>query len=68
MVSVLSTVVQSFRTILQHEGKPLGAHNTLVNDLKNGMRVQTKTAQKDFLEVCLRKKLYPKDINATAKH
>ena len=50
------------------EEKPLGAANVLIRDIKSGLRVQKKATQKDFLEVCLRKKVFPKDVIAIAKH
>ena len=50
------------------EEKPLGAHNTYVKDIKNGLKVQTKVAQKGFLEICLKKGLFTKDIIAIAKN
>ena len=49
MVSVLSTVVNEIKTVLETEGKLHGEHNMLVKDFKNGMKVQIKVAQKDFL-------------------
>ena len=66
MVSVLPTVVNSFKMILRSEEKPLGAHNMLVKDLKNGLKTQIKIAQKDFLDVTLKKGLYSKDITYIA--
>ena len=67
MVSLLPTSVQEFRKVLTIEQKPLGGINTLVKDLKNGLRVQVRIAQKDFLEMCLKKGLYPKDVTYIAK-
>ena len=40
----------------------------LIRDMKSGLKVQKKAAQKDFLEVCMRKKVFPKDIIMIAKH
>ena len=67
MVSLLPTTVQEFRRVLTIEEKPLGGMNMLVKDLKNGLKVQIKIAQKDFLEVCLKKGMYPKDITSIAR-
>ena len=68
MVSVLSTVVNELKNILRAEEKPNGMHNMLVKDIKNGMKIQVKVAQKDFLEICLKKDLYSKDIMSLAKN
>ena len=67
MVSVLSTIVTEIKKVLHQEGKPIGAHNMLVKDIKNGMKVQIRVAQKDFLEICLRKDLFTKDILSITK-
>ena len=67
MVSLLTTTVRNISLILQTEEKPLGAKNVIVKDIKNGIKVQKLTAQKDFLEICLKKKVFPKDIMSTAK-
>ena len=67
MVSMLPTTVQEFRRVFKIDEKPLGGINTLVKDLKNGLRVQVRIAQKDFLEMCLKKGLYPKDVTYIAK-
>ena len=68
MVSVQSTTVQQFKNVLHMEEKPPGAVNVLIRDMKSGLKVQKKAAQKDFLEVCMRKKVFPKDIIMIAKH
>ena len=67
MVSLLTTTVTNICTILQMEEKPSGAKNMVINDIKNGVKVQKMTAQKDFLETCLKRRLFPKDIMSTAK-
>ena len=68
MVSVLPTVVNEIKKVLSIEEKPLGAHNTYVKDIKNGLKVQIKVAQKDFLEVCLRKGQYEKKNPSNVSH
>ena len=68
MVSLLTTTVQEFRKVLRTDEKPQGGINTLIKDLKNGLKVQIRTAQKDFLEICLKKDLYPKDVISIAKN
>ena len=67
MVSVSTTTVMSIKEVLWREGQPLGAINTLIRDLKNGLKVQKTIAQKDFLEVCVKKQVYPKDVISIAK-
>ena len=67
MVSVSPTTVKSMKEVLWREKQPLGAVNTLIRDLKNGLKVQKIVAQKDFLEVCVRKQVYPKDVISIAK-
>ena len=67
MVSVSSTTVKSMKEVLWRERQPLGAINTLIRDLKNGLKVQKAIAQKDFLQVCIRKAVFPKDILALSK-
>ena len=39
----------------------------LVKDLKNGLKLQNRIAQKDFLEVSLKKNLFPKEVTSIAK-
>ena len=41
--------------------------NALIQDHKNGLKVQKSTAQKDFLLICARKSVFPSDINLLAK-
>ena len=59
MVSISPTTIQEFKRVLTIEEKPHGGLNTLVKDMKNGLKVQVMIAQKDFLEVCLKKGMFP---------
>ena len=65
-MSVQSTMINLCRNVLAVEQKPQGAVNVIIRDIKAGLKVQKKVAQKDFLEACLRKKLFPKDVEAAA--
>ena len=67
MVSVLPTVVTTFKRVLEQERKPNGMINMRVKDLKNGLKLQNRIAQKDFLEVSLKKNLFPKEVTLIAK-
>ena len=68
IASVLSTVVNEIKKVLETKKKSKGAQNMLVKDFKIGMKVQIKVTQKDFLEVFLTKDFYIKDILAIAKN
>ena len=68
MASVLLTFVNELKKVLNQEKKPLGAHNALVRDIKNELKVQVRIAQKFFLEICLKKDLFTKDILTVAKN
>ena len=66
-MSVQSTTINLCRNVLAVEQKPKGAVNVIIRDIKAGLKVQKKVAQKDFLEACLRMKLFPKDVEAATK-
>ena len=67
MVSVTTTTIKAFIEVLMNEEQPLGGKNMLIRDLKNGLKVQKLTAQKDFLSVCARKSVFPSDISSLAR-
>ena len=66
-MSVNSTMVNLFINVLTVEQKPQEAVNVIIRNMKAGLKVQKKVAQKDFLKACLTKRLYPKDIETAAK-
>ena len=47
--------------------KPTWNLEILLKELKNGIRYQNKVGQKDFLEQCSRRRVYPQDITSLAK-
>ena len=67
MVSVSATTVRAINEVLMNDEQPLSGKNMLLRDLKNGLKVQKLNAQKDFLETCARKAVFPKDIISLAK-
>ena len=67
MVSVSATTVRAIIEVLTNEEQPHGVKNMLLRDLKNGLKVQKLTGQKDFLETCARRTVFPKDIISLAK-
>ena len=67
MVTLSTNTVKNLRQVLQTEMKPTWNLEILLKELKNGIRYQNKVGQKDFLEQCSRRRVYPQDITALAK-
>ena len=67
MVSVSSITVKELRQVMEAELKPKWNLDILLKEIKLGIRYQGKVGQKDLLEQCVRRRVYPAEILALAK-
>ena len=67
MVSLSSTTVRELRQVMEMELKPKWNLEILLREVKLGVKYQNKVGQKDLLEQCARRKVYPVDILSVAK-
>ena len=66
-ISVSNNTVTSIGTILSIDMKPMWMKNKLIDDIKERMRLQNLSVQRDFLNMCVTKGLAPADIQCLAK-
>ena len=67
MTSISSITVREIRYILQRELKPKWHENILLKEIKMGIKHQRMVAQKDLLEQCSRRQVFPAEIIALAR-
>ena len=67
MVSLSSTTVREIRQVMEMEMKPKWKLDILLREVKLGVKQQNKVGQKDLLEQCARRKVYPVEILSLAK-
>ena len=67
MVSISTTTVFKIKQVLNTESKPKWIESLILSNLKQGLKYQKLVIQKDFLDLCARKKVCPPEILALAK-
>ena len=67
MTSISAITVREIRYILQRELKPKWQEDILLKEIKMGMKHQKMVAQKDLLEQCSRRQVFPAEIIALAR-
>ena len=55
------------KQVLNIEMKPKRIERIILNEMKEGIKIQKLVIQKDFMETCLRRKICPVEISSLAK-
>ena len=66
-MTLSTNTVTAIRQVLNEEMKPKWMEVNTLNTVKKGVRHLKKVIQKDFLETCMRKNIYPSEITSIAK-
>ena len=66
-MTISKNTVISIKQLLTMEQKPKWIEENILNEVKLGIKHLKLVVQKDLLETCLRKRLYPDEIKAIAK-
>ena len=67
MVSVSKNTVLQIKQVLNIEAKPKWIEPIILSNLKEGLRLQKLIVQKDFLDLCVRRKVCPPEIMTLAR-
>ena len=67
MVSISTNAVFNIKQVLNKELKPKWTESILISNIKLGLKYQKLVIQKDFLDLCVRRKVCPPEILALAK-
>ena len=67
MVSISTNSVLNIKQVMNIELKPTWMEKIVLSNLKEGLRYQKLVIQKDFLDLCARRKVCPQEILTLAK-
>ena len=67
VMTISKNTVISIKQLLTVEQKPKWIEENILNEIKLGIKHLKLVVQKDLLETCLRKRLYPDEIKSIAK-
>ena len=67
MVSISKNTVFKIKQVLNIESKPKWIESLILSNLKEGLKYQKLVIQKDFLDLCARRKVCPPEILSLAR-